>query len=1249
MTFNIVAQFASSVWKNSEAERAEELGFSVGDFKEYPVVSGSVFNEEYNETLDSASLVLSQIQLNDRLSNLKPYEYVRVYDKTLQTGFDQLYLIDNFNETENNIKDRIFGYTINLMSETKWLEKIQCPNLTITHEVDSNGRIYKKTIFEHIKNYMELYIPKVKFDNGNGTWSYKPLINFGGYIDYSDELVSQNITDQDFHAQGDEFEAEFYTNAIPSNVDLDTVSFQPYQVVANPDNPEATILPFQTFTYTFDETTRKFHIICSIRMPNPGDLLPQTLDFIVHFPYTYYTINPKWQKFDIPCADMAFTVPTLRQLLTTLMLQVGCIPIIKNRTLGYLDFQLDAVPFGGGTDYKIGNTVNYITRGLSSDSYANTLVNISENVLDSGNKVVCEALGFRDKDSALLKQKENLYLDTKFPIYKVEKFVINSYVKADVSIYNINDDPGDIGTGSYVARWQITSSKTNENLQLDFNVTFNYDINTILEIVGEVVVFDFNEQPITYRVSRIINGWDYTPGVDDVFNITTEASYRKYYFNGTLTVFDRNYYYQEISKPVFYCNYTQGATSTLTLYSQGITSLLLENSIRQNLSTDFTAMIAQTTGGIGTLQTLAQYIYGTIGYSIGSTRISGFSDTYSVGSQTVTGWIDSDYTYIENIWTFLVTNYRDSIINHILGQYGNMPHVNDPNGAPHTDNIVVSNITPYNPQKRSATGLTIFSSNLNFAYMWFDIEYQPLNTFNLAYTKSIEDVDVPIAQYDGNASGLTDFDRLSLHEQEQVDRIGNEVLTINQRTPLFSQIQTFENGPLLFRDSVSNVNYIVFKRTFTVNNNCFNASYTASKDAILKNYFTSIRTKYRAYQYVDYSQSVLRKERETLFVKLTEDGGWYDGDDKIFFKEFTSYNLGRQRSYLSKLLGSWQYNATGSPYRDSSRQNAIKYCVLSDGNQQTRNDLSVVVHKNFFAAISEEMDNVGSGTFISNASFDQAYSNRNILNGGVPQTWQIWQEGYNTSHIISFIDNLNINDIFEDYVVINSSTVSEVKQDMDRILYLPVLDAVFVDLFSQNINNVSFSVVKNNKGIDPEDYSKVFYKDYSERLSYTVQFTYYTDSENILWSEGFFKTNDISGLASVSGIILMDLTDSDFEVNDGEYKMTASEREEQEIVTSYTDIVVFNDGLSDHTNPYIQINWERIPEITQFKVIINLGFGTYNDVLAFKKGESNIQKFYVTLNDTKTDYVLSEQNGILYRKYKVATNTSERNVAPLEE
>ena len=45
--------------------------------KEYPIVVGATFAEEYNETLDSGSIIIDQIP---KIKNLKPYDDVYIWN-----------------------------------------------------------------------------------------------------------------------------------------------------------------------------------------------------------------------------------------------------------------------------------------------------------------------------------------------------------------------------------------------------------------------------------------------------------------------------------------------------------------------------------------------------------------------------------------------------------------------------------------------------------------------------------------------------------------------------------------------------------------------------------------------------------------------------------------------------------------------------------------------------------------------------------------------------------------------------------------------------------------------------------------------------------------------------------------------------------------------------------------------------------------------------------------------------------------
>lgn len=1368
MTHNIVAEFSCSIWKESETERATSLGFSVGDFKQYQVVAGSVFNEEYNETLDSATILLSQVQKEDRLSYIKPYDFVRVYDKstydeTTQTyGFDKVYLVDNFNEKENNIEEHIFGYTINLMSETKLLEKFQCPNLAITHKINEDGSMAKLTIWEHIRRYMELYVSKTKFSEDGVNWKYEPVIKFP--IEYVNVSTSSQFDASNF----DGLRLELYM-PLSLNVDLDFVEIQDCVVTNTPETTwasqrafidkqnrrigfEGIIANFETVSNTatesFDERdfvpqadeyeiflvvkqlgnevrgssvvidnftvnssliwstqevtynseTRQiiFHGITDAT--NVGDVVVEyscqeiSGSVSIHYRWGDFEHDAFYQKFNVPCADLPFNAPTLRQLLTNLMLQVGCIPTVKNRTLSFLDFQLDAQNFGNG-DYTVDHTVNFIHRALSSDSCVNTLVNMSNNVLDSENEVICETLGFRDRSNVLLKQTENLTLETRFPIYKVNKFMVNYFAKVYIRYpqLNINFDPKDYRTDVNTSKDYYMQFVSTQAVPNGFSIIYNNgkQLRIVIECNGSQIYmanaqfyplkhnsdgsysycYDENEvivrkilplastvvdaeHPNDYQIITSI----YFPELDDdewtdVYMLCEDVEMS--YWGSDVADWHKIHF--KLVNATFSVGGLSGSQRVMFM-QKDITPLLVENSQRALLNTNFVQM---TEEDITSLEQLSKYLYGTVGYSIGSNKIEGFSTVYNVGEATGLGWLVYDYTYIENIMNLVLQISTGNVEDYAsLVDFYKVPVMNDINAD--LEGVVRNNVI-------FKTGSWWRPVNVvNYTTLFFDIYYQPLNSFNLAYVKKQESVDYLISQYDGNASGLTDFDRLSLHEQEQVDRIGNEILNISQRTINYGDIQTFDNGPLYFMDDTNRsgsvesgdngVKYIIFKRSFSIGNNCYNASYTASKDAILKDYFTSIRTKYRAYQYVDYSSSTLRKERDTIFVRIGED--WYDGDDKIWF-------------------GQWRFNALSGTQLTNTYQFVYNFNLLKDNSQKityvsdkgknskktqetTKNDISIVTNFNTLAFIYETPDNVGNGTYISNANYSTSYkfqnggtlNGKNYKIGGVPQSWQIWDEDtFNISHPVIFLYDIDFynNSFFHDItdVVTSSSILAEAAANevMKNASLSPIVQNSLVDTNSGD--NLAFTVVDDNKsGV----FAKTFYKDYAERINHTVEFIYYAETPNIKWTDYFIELSPFAAYKYNNNnrydiVILASNNDDRFEVSREPYYLTVHEGETTLLIEDAIQVVSRSE---EEPVSQILVNFNGYKYI---KVLYHSSTYEWNDIVVFRRKDNNAQTgtFYITLNDTKSDYVMAEKNGVLYRKYKVAKNTLSRTVTDIDD
>lgn len=1120
MTNNLVALFSNSLNAN-------------GTFKEYKVVSGSVFNEEYNETLDSASLVLSQVELKDRLINIKPYDYVRVYDKSGNSSYDRLFLVDNFDEKENNINEHIFGYTINLMSETKWLEKIQCPNLAITHEI-KNGKSTKKTIYKKIKEYMELYVPKIKYSSDGISRDYVPLISC-------------------------------------------------------PD---------------------------------------ENSEFA--------------RRFDVPCADTGSANFTLRQLLTLLMQQVGCIPIVRNRVLGFLDFQKDAVPLGNG-DYTLDNTVNYVRRSLSSDSFANTLVNISENVLDSENEVIAETLCFRDKSSVLLKQTQNLYLETTFPIYKINKCILHAagknkggYVSSNYGCFvplasNIwREDEGtnywipqcfyswsSVDTTNLTATWSlfVASNASHgayvRNAKIHFvgqkpnssyyeievreiedfliNAAYNTRVdNFTFGIPGSgdetTIMACILEKTFTNLDSRVVAFW-----VEGYFeqNVATDPKTQDFiFFKFSRAEENKKVEPSPADTPLLwpYGPLTLGAagsgnvgacaavTFDLRLLTGtrdwDITKLIVEESARQLLDRNIVDMAnAMADPSTWTVENLSKYVYGTVGYQIGSKTISGFSTVYNIGSATPLGWIARDYTYIENIITILPGDWSSTTTEDLTEFFAGLPiyettSTNTYPSPPLSEDLRNGTVINLGYEYLNTTSNSFISFGDgtqpnkygSFATYFVDLYYQPLNSFNLSYVKSDEPIDINISQYDSNSSGLTDFDRLSVHEQEQVDRIGNETLSITQRTDNFDNIQTFDNGPLYYLNDDNrdgnitsadrNIKYIIFKRSFTINNNCFNVSYVGSKDAVLKNYFTSIRTKYRAYQYIDYNQSVLRKERDTFYVRIAQD--YYNGDDRIWLGNYTTPDISKLSYWIYDLSNSSQ---TAKVSYECEKDVGLVY----DGEtgydtemQTTKNSVSLITTNNMLGVIYECIDNAGAGTYIN-----QLTTNTNI--GGIPQSWQMWGDDYYEKHTVTYVSFIDFysgaisNDITENQVTVTETYLSYIQKN-------PIVND-FIDIDIDKY--VVFSVVDNNKedsysGVDVyKNAQRTFYKDLAERINHSVQFIYYAPNNDVLFNEHFIAGAPLISRFSTSFDAIC--ATGKFEIKDTPYNLDTSAPARESIIASKYD------------------------------------------------------------------------------------------------
>lgn len=114
----------------------------------YDVADGAVFTENYNETLDSGTIIIQQ--LTNKM-NIEPYDKVRIFS-TDNRLIERVMCVDSYVCRQTSLNPPIYSYNITLMSETKILETLLCPSLSITKNWAS-----PRTVYYYIQQYCELF------------------------------------------------------------------------------------------------------------------------------------------------------------------------------------------------------------------------------------------------------------------------------------------------------------------------------------------------------------------------------------------------------------------------------------------------------------------------------------------------------------------------------------------------------------------------------------------------------------------------------------------------------------------------------------------------------------------------------------------------------------------------------------------------------------------------------------------------------------------------------------------------------------------------------------------------------------------------------------------------------------------------------------------------------------------------------------------------------------------------------------
>lgn len=924
------------------------------------------------------------------------------------------------------------------------------------------------------------------------------------------------------------------------------------------------------------------------------------IDYIEQFVFLYapkvkYTNGSSWsykrlfdvdtstefvEKFSVPCMDLSFSQPTLRQAITSLMLQVGCLPkIVKiegENLLTFLDLREPPKAFA-----DIDQSTNYTSYSYASDSYVNTLVGMSDNVLDDENVVITETIGFRDTSNVLLKQKENLKLNTIYPIYDVEKLVIKVPIRANVKLKNKNTFGGFsfyVGLNETATGLQISGATFLQNLyymQFDTAKTRVYAFKKIVDV-------STGDYKIEYETTYNVSGIEITPQNNTLVSSVSVSDNSFFVLVGVIKKLVLNDETTFENVEITTTNF-EGADSVLEtcyfFFERDITPLCVERNKRNLLDTDFLKMNQE----VNTVEKLSKYIYGTVAYDIGGKVIEGFSSTYS--EFTIVDFWDGTRTYIENMYGKImnVDNYlTPNIEKQLRKKIGNIP--------------VEAELYANDYSAINYEGAQLFTSLL------FDITYKPLNSLRVNHIKEEEQF-YRLEQLDTNENAISNFNDVVRVEQQKVNRLGNEVVVKNQRTK--------------YDDAINDLNtqfddYIVFNRVVSVGIEDFKVNYTASKNYVLQNYFTAIQTKYRAYEYNSYGASVVRKENTTIFGRIGRD--YYDGDDNIYF--------GVRNQLDNKHL---EYLFLSGAVNQYDNQYLYKCAAVGDdyGIAIYKTDLSIIIAESMFAFATQDFDSVSYGIAI-----DIDHENYNNL-GGLPQRWII--KGENSGY-----------DKFC-YLLLNGddSETSILKENKSELLETIRKSFTMPRIQEPDYEN-ALSVVDNNKTEYYTALAKTYYLDKQEVLNNTIQFVFYATDDSILWSEKLWQLSWFVCKEKPKGKRYMYIPsdDEEFGINKTSYTSVDVSKLKEMSFDSYE--LAFENGA-------LRLRWAYIADNLKWTKVIYEEDGKYFDLLAIKNiNNLRTELFYITLNDTKTDKVAYNKNGLYsFNEYVVAKNTLNRSVEKL--
>ena len=525
--------------------------------------------------------------------------------------------------------------------------------------------------------------------------------------------------------------------------------------------------------------------------------------------------------------------------------------------------------------------------------------------------------------------------------------------------------------------------------------------------------------------------------------------------------------------------YSDGSSKeTNFLVQQDITDLVLQNNIRNAMSNADWATYRRRlddTNVYPERDELKNYKIFTIGYDIGSNKITGWGTKYSYYDFV---WFKNTYTYIQNIYEIL-----DKI-----NQLGD--------GAEASIAKIDKKIIAANP----LSGVfNLGSSDISpYKLFLFKIDYNAMFDGSIIHSKdNIDDDD--IMTVDNSSTALSILETDGLFEKEKLNRMSNKTVRINGRYDSYEEMNNTYNNIL---GSVYGDDVVIYHREYQIYDDCVICNFIGTYDYVLKNYFTSVFAKLRNYNLMPYSEAIKRDEVFKYSIILSLDKCYY---------EIPNYQT---LNYYYNALMSGFFQTPSPIFVDSYDYQNV---YLINGGWFTFNDVNYWSDINKFAAgyslcfNIKMFDNISNGVYITKwdcyskytyvtSADEEGGTTSETVSGdysGSAQQWLLATNNVEDAFIESvgiYIGHLDTTiDIFDSGKILDAEKTSAI---YDTASLLPKMSSAQKNTIVSSIGD-----------------EMTVYKDNKEQLNITFQYEPVSyDNDNILFSQWLMKLSDMLGI-----------------------------------------------------------------------------------------------------------------------------------------